>query len=174
MVKNGLFVGIPFYVQKLSMELQIPVIVSQVKPENHYSLEEIKDFLQGCFESSLDVLGIAVAIVDKLREEVSEFHVDMLQWISCCLDLVENQSAVMYEYLRFTVWVSRKYLTLGNTEKVKGLVKQVVTISILLKFGSKYLILFQITQECIATVEKVSPTLVREFVCYREYLVCFL
>lgn len=30
---------------------------------------------------------------------------------------------------------------------------------------------FQITQECITVIEKLSPTLVREYVCYREYLV---
>jgi len=57
----------------------------------------------------------------------------------------------MLQYLRFTVLISRKYLTLGDLERVKSLIKEV-------------------TPDCISVVEKISPTLVREFVCYREYL----
>lgn len=124
-MKNGLFVGIPFYVQKLSFDLQISVVVSQIRTENQYSIDEIQSFLQGAADNSLDVLGIATAIVDKLRDEAADFDVEMLQWISCCYDLVENNQLVMLEFLRYTVWISRKYLTLGDMERVKRLIKQV-------------------------------------------------
>ncbi len=119
--------GIPFYVQKLTFELQTSVVISQIRSETRYSIDEIRDFLNGAADNMLDVLGIATAIVDKLRDEVQEFDVDMLQWISCCYEFVENQDLVMFEFLRYTVWITRKYLTLGDLERVRRLIKLVCT-----------------------------------------------
>lgn len=105
--------------------MQTSVVVSQINCDIRYSGDEIRDFLQGAADNMLDVLGIATAIVDKFRDEVEDFDVDMLQWISSCYNLLENQEVVMVEFLRYTVWISRKYLTLGNLDKVKRLTKQV-------------------------------------------------
>jgi len=119
--------------------------------EHQYSAEEIKFFLQAAAESDLDLLGISVAIVDKMRDEMQNFDVDTLQWIITCYSLVDNSSAVMLEFLRYTVWISRKYLTLGDLDRVRRLIGQV-------------------TQECVDEVDNMAPNLVREFICYREYL----
>ncbi|CAL8079951.1 unnamed protein product [Orchesella dallaii] len=149
------FQEIPFYVQKLSENRQIPNVVRHVRSNRIMSREEIELFLQAAHNNDLDILGIGIAVVEKMRDEQDDFVVDNLNWISCCYNIVADSHTVMYEYLKYTIWIARKYLTLGKVEKVQKLIGQ-------------------LSPENVGEVTQVSPlllnTLIREYACYRVYL----
>ncbi|ODM91765.1 hypothetical protein Ocin01_14918 [Orchesella cincta] len=156
LVDVHLFQEIPYYVQKLSDDRKISNVVRHVKVDKRLSRDEIEQFLQTAHNSELDVLRIGVAVVDKMRDEDDDFSVDNLSWISCCYGIVENSPQVMYEYLKYTLYFSRKYLTLGNIEKVQQLIGQLSPENV---------------GEVIQISEALENTLIREYVCYRLYLV---
>jgi hypothetical protein len=57
----------PFYVGKMSLEVQGAVVVSQVDPSKEYSDAEIRDFLGAAHFHELDILSFAIAIVERIR-----------------------------------------------------------------------------------------------------------
>lgn len=125
MVEINLFARIPYYVQKLSSEKQIPAIIRHISTDYRVSNDQMMEFLHGCHEHGLDSLAIGMAVVDKLRDEEDDFSVENLEWIRYSYGIVENPVHVMYEFLKYTIWISRKYLTLGKLEKVQVLIGQV-------------------------------------------------
>lgn len=122
---TNLITKTPYYIQKLSEEKKIPTIVQHIGIDRKLTREEIQEFFKGAHLNELNVLAIGKAVVDKLRDEEEDFTVENLDWISCCYEIADNPSEVMYEFLRYTIWISRKYLTLGNIEKVQKLIHRV-------------------------------------------------
>jgi hypothetical protein len=57
----------PFYVGKMSLEVQGAVVVSQVDPSREYSDAEIREFLGAAHFHDLDILSFAIAIVERIR-----------------------------------------------------------------------------------------------------------
>jgi len=96
-----------------------------------------------------------LAVVDKMRDEEDDFTVENLDWISCCYGVTDNPAHVMYELLKYTIWITRKYLTLGNIEKVQKLITQVTPENV---------------SEVAQISESLENTLVREYICYKVYL----
>lgn len=112
--------------QKLSDEKKIPIIVHHVNPGHQLDTEKIIDFLKTARENDLDILKIGTSIVDKLRDEEGEnFNVENLNWIACSYEILEKSPMVMYELLKFTIWLTRKFLTLGDVDKVRLLIGRV-------------------------------------------------
>lgn len=119
------FTRIPYYVQMITEDKRIPLIVHHINPEHKLEREEVIDFLQAACSNQLDVLNIGISVVDKMRDEEGDFDVENLNWISSCYDILDKSPQVMLELLKYTIWISRKYLTLGNTGKVQQLIGRV-------------------------------------------------
>ncbi len=122
------FTKIPYYVQMITESNRIPLIVHHINPDNKLSTADVKDFLQAACLNHLDVLNIGISVVDKMRDEEGDFDVENLNWISSCYEILDNSPQVMLELLKYTIWISRKYLTLGNTGKVQQLIGRVSKI----------------------------------------------
>lgn len=155
LVDINMFTRIPYYVQKLSDEKRLPIIVHHVGPSHSIDKIDIVEFLTNAQKNDLDVLSIAVAIVDKMKDEESDFKVENLEWINECYGILDNSPLVLLELLKYTIWISRKYLTLRNIGKVQQLIGQLPPDGV---------------REVSQISEELENTLIREYICYKVYL----
>ena len=129
LVKVGYLIYLPFYVQQMSKEYQVPLIAQHIcsvtSRTTRVSSSDIEIFLSSSQLSGIDPLEIGVGVIENLRERDEEFSPENLEWISLAYNYVEDPKLVMLALLRAVILIARSNFQKGRTDKLKSYFKVV-------------------------------------------------
>ena len=136
LVRVGYLIYLPFYVQQMSKEYQVPLIAQHIcsvtSRTTKVSSSDIDIFLSSSQMSGIDPLEIGVGVIENLRARDEEFSPENLEWISLAYNYVEDPKLVMLALLRAVIHIARSSFQAGRIDKLKSYFK-VVSVGRLVK-----------------------------------------